>query len=161
MINFQKRYFIETLKNNEPNFDHKHHSNMNSILFQNHLYEESALFRFEVLSKPIYKCNEDRPYYATHYHFFQYLEGFNFITGKVTAEFKDVHLNIPQMEHLLSHHTLNQTSAMDILFQKNQLYTTNLRTMNFSENKTGLVLYIQMYKQMLNSTKLLAKSHLK
>ena len=46
--------------------------------FQDHVYDESALSRFEVLTKPIYKCNEDRPYYDTHYQviLIQYHEGF-------------------------------------------------------------------------------------
>ena len=81
MIKFQKRYFIETLKSNETNSGYKHNAHMNSSRFQNHLYDESALSRFEVLTKPLYKCNEDRPYYATQYQdiFIQNKEGFNFV----------------------------------------------------------------------------------
>ena len=98
MINFQKRYFFETLENNETNSGHKHNAHMYSSRFQKHLYDESALSRFEVLTKPIHKCNEDRPYYATQYQhiFVQYKEGFNFVTGKASAEFKDVHVTIPE-----------------------------------------------------------------
>ena len=92
MIKFQKRYFIESLENNETNNGHKHNTHMYSSCFQKHLYDESALSRFEVLTKPIHKCNEDRPYYA---HIVQYKEGFNFVTGKASAEFKDVHVTIP------------------------------------------------------------------
>ena len=35
--------------------------------FQDHLYDATAPSSFEVLSIPIYKCKEDRPYYATQY----------------------------------------------------------------------------------------------
>ena len=54
---------------------------MYSSRFQKHLYDESALSRFEFLTKPLYKCNEDRPYCATHLQdiFIQYREGFNFV----------------------------------------------------------------------------------
>ena len=67
MIKFQKRYFIETLENNETNSGQKQMPHMYSSRFQKHLYDYSALSLFEVLTKPIYKCNEDRPYYATQY----------------------------------------------------------------------------------------------
>ena len=78
MIKLQKRYFIETLENNETISGHKHNAHMYSSRFRKHLYDESALSRFEVLTKPIYKCNEDYPYYATQYqdNFMQYKEGF-------------------------------------------------------------------------------------
>ena len=50
----------------------------------------------EDLTKPLYICNEDRPYYATQYqdNFDQYQEGFYFITGKRSAELKDVQMTI-------------------------------------------------------------------
>ena len=64
MINFQKRYFIETVENNATSSDHKHMPHRYSSRFPKHLYDESALSRFEVLTKPLYKCNEDHPYYA-------------------------------------------------------------------------------------------------
>ena len=78
MIKFQKRYFIETLEINETNGIHEYEAHMYSSHFQEHLYDESTLSRFEVLTKPIFKCNEDRPYYATQYQdiFIQYQEGF-------------------------------------------------------------------------------------
>ena len=67
MIKFQKRYFIETLKNNETNSGHKHNAHVYSSRFQKHSYDESTLSRFEVLTKLLHKCNEDRPYCATPY----------------------------------------------------------------------------------------------
>ena len=39
MIKFQKRYFIETLENNETNSGHKHNAHLNSSRFQKHLYD--------------------------------------------------------------------------------------------------------------------------
>ena len=62
MIKFQKRYFIETLEDNETNSVHEHMPHMFCSRFQKQLYDESALSRFEVLTKPIFKRNEDRPY---------------------------------------------------------------------------------------------------
>ena len=62
MIEFQKRYFIETLENNESNSGHKYNAHIYSSRFQKHLYDEPELSRFEVLSKILQKCNEDRPY---------------------------------------------------------------------------------------------------
>ena len=66
MIIFQKR-FIETLENNETNSRHKHNAHMYSSRLQKQFYDKSAFSRFEVLTKPLNKCNEDRPYYATQY----------------------------------------------------------------------------------------------
>ena len=96
LIKFQKRYFIETLENNETNSGHKHKAHMYSSCFQKHLYDECALSRFEVLMKHIHKCNEHHPYYATQYQdiFVQYREGFNFVTSKPSAEIRDLHLTI-------------------------------------------------------------------
>ena len=67
MIKFQKRYFIEILENKETSSGYKHMPHIHSSRFQKHLYDESALSRFEVLTNSLYKCNEDRPYYATQY----------------------------------------------------------------------------------------------
>ena len=50
MIKFQKRHFIETLKNNESNPGHKHNANMYSSRFQKHVYDEVAFSLFEVLT---------------------------------------------------------------------------------------------------------------
>ena len=61
MVKFQKLYFIETLENNETTSGHQHNALMYTSHFQKHLYGGYALSRFEVLSKPLYKCNEDRP----------------------------------------------------------------------------------------------------
>ena len=96
MIKFQKRYFIETLENNETNCGHKHNAHMYFSRFQKHFYDESALSRFEVLTNSLHKCNEDRPYYATKYQdiFIHYNEGFNFIMGKASAEIKDAQVTI-------------------------------------------------------------------
>ena len=79
MIKIQTRHFIETLENNETNSGHKHNAHMYSSRLQKHLYDESTLSRFEVPTKHLYKCNEDRPHYATQYkdNFIQYKEGFN------------------------------------------------------------------------------------
>ena len=96
MIKFQKRCLIETLENNGTNPGHKHTAHFYSSCFQEHLYDESALPRFEVLTALLHKCNEHRPYYATQYqdNFFQYNKRFNFITGKASAEFKDAHVTV-------------------------------------------------------------------
>ena len=87
-------------KKNKTTFGHKHNAHMYSSRFQKHLHYESALSRFEGLTKPLYKCNEDRPYYATQYqdNFVQYKEGFNLITGKasIKAEYKDKHKTVPK-----------------------------------------------------------------
>ena len=73
-----------------------HNAHMYSSRFERHLYDESALSRFEVLKKPLHKCNKDRPYYATQYQdiFIQYKEDLNFVTRKASAEFKDIHVTI-------------------------------------------------------------------
>ena len=66
-IQIQKRYFIETLENKETNSGHKHMPHMYSSCFKKRLYDESAFSQFEVLTKSIFKCNEDGPFYATQY----------------------------------------------------------------------------------------------
>ena len=58
MIKFQKRYFIEALENKETNKGHQQNAHMYFSHFQTHLCDESALSRFEVLTKPIHRCNE-------------------------------------------------------------------------------------------------------
>ena len=97
MIKFQKRYFIATLESNETSSGHKHMPHMYSSRFQKHLFDESALSRFEVLTKPLYKCNEDRPYYATQYQdiFIQYREGFNFVSGRPSPDFDNTRVTVP------------------------------------------------------------------
>ena len=99
MIQFQKRYLIERLEHNETNAGHQHNAHTYSRHFQRHLYDESALSRFEFFTKPLYKCIKYRPYYPTQYQgiFVHYQNGFNFNTGKASAEFKEVHLTIPNI----------------------------------------------------------------
>ena len=52
--------------------------------FQDHFFDESKLSRFDKLTKPNHKYNEDRHSYATQYQgvFKQYTEVFNFFAGK-------------------------------------------------------------------------------
>ena len=96
MIKFQKRYFIETLEKTETNSGNKHMPHMYSCRFQKHLYDESALSRFEVLTKTLYKFNEDRQYIATRCQdiFIQYKEGFNFDSGKPSPDFDGTHMTV-------------------------------------------------------------------
>ena len=91
---YARRYFIETLEDNETNKVHAHEAHMYSSRFQIHLYDESAISRFEVLTKPILICNEDRPYYATQYQdiFIQYQEGSTFVSGTPSSHFDDIHV---------------------------------------------------------------------
>ena len=91
MIKFLKRSFVETLENNKTNSGHKHMPHFYSSRFQKHLNDESALSRFEVLTKPIYKCNKDCPFYATECQdiFIQYRE------GNPSLEFDGIHLTVP------------------------------------------------------------------
>ena len=92
MIKFQKRYFIETLETNETNSGQKQMPHIYSSRFQKHLS------LFEVLTKPIHKCNEDRPFYATQYQvlLIQYNEGFNFVSGTSSSEIDDIHIMTPE-----------------------------------------------------------------
>ena len=66
MIKLQKRYFYETLADKETNTGYEHNAQIYNSCFQDHLYDESAISRFEVLTNP-YKYNENRPFYATQY----------------------------------------------------------------------------------------------
>ena len=120
MIKFQKRYFVKTLADNATNRGHQHNAQMYSSRFQKQLHDESALSPFEVLTKPLYKSNEDRPYYATQNqdNFIQYNEGFKFVTGKASAEIKDVQLTVPEA-HLPSHHLPKLIYETDMLYHKN------------------------------------------
>ena len=106
-IEVQKRYFIETLENSETNSGHKNMPHMYSSRFQKHLYDESALSRFEVLTKPLFKCNEDRPYYATQYQvtFIQHREGFNFVSGTPSPNFDGIHIIVPEGPPSLTSYT--------------------------------------------------------
>ena len=123
-IKFQKRYFIETLEINETNSGHKQNAHMYSSRFQKHLYDESALSRFEVLTKPIYKCNEDRPFYATQYQdiFIQYKEGFNFVSGKPSCDFDNTHITVPDGVPSLTPYTKANIGDGYVIPQESQLY---------------------------------------
>ena len=80
---------------------------MYSSRFQKHPYDKSALSGFEVLTKPLIKCNEDCPIYATQYQviFVQYQESFNFITSKASTDFKDQRITIPNGTPSITPHT--------------------------------------------------------
>ena len=107
IIKFQKRYFNEKLENNETNSDHKHNAHMYSSRSQKHIYDEFPFSGFEFLTKHIHKFNKHRPYFATQNQdvFVQYREGFNFVTGKPSAEIKDLHLNISEGALSLTRYT--------------------------------------------------------
>ena len=124
MTKFQKRYFNETLEHNETNSGHKHDANMYSSRFQKNLYDESALSRFEVLTKRLYICNEDRPYYATQYQniFVQYHENYNFITSKASADFKDEHITIPNGAPSITLYTKTDMRNGYVIPQKSPVY---------------------------------------
>ena len=97
---------------------------MYSSRFQKHLYDESALSRFEVLTKPLYKCNEDRPYYATQYQdiFIQYKEVFNFVTGKPSSDFNDVHVTISDGPPPLTPYTKANIRDGYVIPQESKMY---------------------------------------
>ena len=63
---------------------------MKTSSFQVLLCEKSALSGIEVITRLIHYCNDHRPYYATQYQdiFIQYIEFYNFATGKPLSEFK-------------------------------------------------------------------------
>ena len=124
MIQFQQRYFIETLKNNDTNSGHKHNAHMFSSHFQKHLYDESAISRFEVLTKPIYKCNEDRPYYSTQYQdiFIQNKEGFIFVSEKPSPDFDNTHITVPDGPPSLTPYTKTNIRDGHVVSQESQLY---------------------------------------
>ena len=124
MIKFQKRYFIETLENNETTSGHKHLPHMYSSRFQKHLYDESALSPLEILTKPLFKYNEDRPYYATQYQdiFTQNREGFNFVSGKPSPDFDNTHVTVPDGSTSLTHHTKTNIRDGYVIPQESKLY---------------------------------------
>ena len=77
----------------------------------------------------LYKCNKDRPYYATQNLFFQYHEGFNFVTGKTSAEIKDVHVTIPNgapsitQSDIRNGYVIPQESSVYRKYEKSKLFT--------------------------------------
>ena len=107
MIKFQKRCFIETVENNETNSGLKHNAHMYSSRSQKYLYDESSFSRFEALTKPIYKCFEDRLICATQYQdiFIQYKEGFDFVSGKLSSDFDNTHITVPDVPPSLTPYT--------------------------------------------------------
>ena len=123
MTNFQKRYFIETVENNETNFGHKNTPHMYSSRFQKHLYDKSALSRFDVLTKPLYKCNEDRPYYATQCQdiFIQHREGFNLVSGKPSPDIDEKHVIVPERPASLTPYTKANIRDGYVIPQESQL----------------------------------------
>ena len=124
MIKFQKRFFIETLENNETNCGHKHLPHMYSSRFGNYLYDESALSPFEVLTKPLYKCSENRPYYVTYYQdiFIQNTEGFNFVSRKPSPEFDGTHITVPGGPPSLTSYTKANIRDGYVIPQESKLY---------------------------------------
>ena len=95
---------------------------MYTSCFQGHFYDETALSHFELLTKPIYRCNEDRPYSNTQYPyiFVQYHEGYNFVTGKVYHDFKDVRLSITNKTHSATHYTKADVRNRYVIPQESQ-----------------------------------------
>ena len=98
MIKFQKRYFVETLENNETNPVTTTCHTCFLAVFKNTFMMNLHSHVLRLSEKPIYKCNEDRPCYATQYQniFIQYREGFIFFSGKPSPEFDGVHVTIPE-----------------------------------------------------------------
>ena len=124
MIKFQKRYFFEALENNEINSGHKRNAHLYSSRFQKHLYDEAALSRFEVLTKHLYKCNEDRPYYATQYQdiFIQYKEDFNFVSGKPSPDLNNTHITVADGPPYLTPYIKANIRDGYVIPQESQLY---------------------------------------
>ena len=124
MIKFRKRDFIETLENNETNAVHTQMPHMYSCRFQKHLYDCSARSLFEILTKPIYKCTEDRPYYATQYQdlLIQYNEGFNFVSGASSSENDDIHIKTPEGPTSLTPYTKATIRDGYVIPQETKLY---------------------------------------
>ena len=107
LLKFQKLYFIETLRNIETYSVHKHNAHMYTNSFQDLLNGESAFSRFEVITKPIYNCNEDRPDYAKLYqeNFIQYKKDFSFATAKPSTEFYALHITVHNKAPSIAHCT--------------------------------------------------------
>ena len=99
-------------------------AHMYSSRIQKHLYDESAFSRFEVLTKPLHKCNEDRPYYATQNqdNFIQNNEGFNLIIGKASAEFKDTHVTVPEGAPPITPYTKTNLGKGYVIPQETPVY---------------------------------------
>ena len=137
MIKVQKRYFNETPDNNETIPGHEDNAHMYSNCFQKHLYDEAALSRFEVLTKPLYKYNEDRLYYATQYQdiFIQYKEGFNFVSGKPSSDFDNTHITVPDGPPSQTPYTKANIRDGYVIPQESQLYQKSEKYELFSKQK--------------------------
>ena len=107
---------------------------MYSSRFQKRLYDESAIFRVEDLTQILYKCNEDRPYYAIQIQdiFVQNQEGFSFVTGKASAEFKDVHTTIPNGASSMKRYTTANIRSGYAIPQESPVYRKSEKY-NFSK----------------------------
>ena len=153
MINFQQRYFIETFADNGANSGHQHNEQMCDSLFQNQLYNESALSRFEVLTKTIYKCNEDCPYYAGQYQdfFVQYYEGFFSLQVKHQKKIRIYTHNRPNKIHSITPYIEADIGIEYVILQESPVYLKS-EIFELIRKKTGLVQYSQMYRSTLNST---------
>ena len=44
---------------------HHHNGHVYASRFQDYLYDETAHSRFELITKPLHKCNDESPYYTT------------------------------------------------------------------------------------------------
>ena len=125
---------------------------MYSSGFQKHRYYKSALSRFEVLTKTIHNCNEDRPYYATQNQdtFIQYKESFNFVTGTPSSHFDDAHVTISDGPPPLTPYAKAKIRDGYVIPQESKMYSKSEKTNSFV-NKTGLAQFTLMSKSMLNS----------
>ena len=90
--------------------------------FEGHLYNESPISRFEVITTTIYKCIEYRP--------FQYKENLNFITGKASEDFIDVHVTIPNTAPSVTLYT-KRSFEMIMLYHKNHRSIKYRKVTNF------------------------------
>ena len=97
---------------------------MYSSSFQKHVYDESAFSGFEVLRKPLYNCNEDRPYYANQYQdiFLQYREVFKIVSGKPSPEFDGTHIIVPRGPTSLTPYTKANIRDGYVIPQVSKLY---------------------------------------
>ena len=167
MIKFQKRYFIETLENNEPNWGHKQYAQMYSSRFQKDLYEHLFMINPHFLvsrsSQNLY-INVTKISHIMLHNIKIFLlntkKGLILLQAKHQQNLK-TYTQLFLLKHPLSHHILKEISAMDMLSYKNHLFNVNLKCTNFLENKFGLVLSTQMYRLMQNSTLWLSASYQK
>ena len=105
---------------------------MYSSRFQKHLYDKYELSRFEVLTEPLYECKKDRPYYATQYQdiFIQYQEGFIFVSGKLSPDFENTHVTIPDGPPSLTPYTKANICDGYVFPQESKLYQKSKKYLN-------------------------------